>query len=63
MNAEATRGLDTMADAATWAIGLSIGATNLAAVTGDRALTRKPVLTLFRQRPRSRCAIGEPRAS
>jgi actin-like ATPase involved in cell morphogenesis len=33
------------------AVGLSIGATNLAAVTADRALTRKPVLTLYRGRP------------
>jgi molecular chaperone DnaK (HSP70) len=29
---------------------LSIGSTNLAAVTADHAITRKPVLTLFRQR-------------
>jgi hypothetical protein len=33
------------------ALGLSIGATNLAAVTAERAVTRKPVLTLYRQRP------------
>jgi Hsp70 protein len=33
------------------ALGLSVGATNLAAVTAERAVTRKPVLTLFRQRP------------
>ncbi|BBY09219.1 Hsp70 family protein [Mycobacterium noviomagense] len=33
------------------AVGLSIGATNLAAVTADRAVTRKPVLTLYRGRP------------
>jgi molecular chaperone DnaK (HSP70) len=33
------------------ALGLSIGSTNLAAVTADHAVTRKPVLTLFRQRP------------
>jgi hypothetical protein len=32
------------------ALGLSVGATNLAAVTVDDALTRKPVLTLYRQR-------------
>src|SRR6185437_16318051 len=32
-------------------LGLSIGATNLAAVTADRAVTRKPVLTMYRQRP------------
>ena len=40
-----------MADGERLALGLSIGATNLAAVTADRAVTRKPVLTLFRQRP------------
>ena len=40
-----------MADVALSALGLSVGATNLAAVTSDRAVTRKPVLTLFRQRP------------
>ncbi len=40
-----------MAEVATPALGLSIGATNLAAVTADHAITRKPVLTLFRQRP------------
>ncbi len=40
-----------MADGERSALGLSIGATNLAAVTADRAVTRKPVLTLFRQRP------------
>lgn len=33
------------------ALGMSIGATNLAAVTSDRAVTRKPVLTLFEHRP------------
>jgi len=33
------------------ALGLSVGATNLAAVTAERAVTRKPVLTLYRQRP------------
>lgn len=33
------------------ALGMSIGATNLAAVTSDHAITRKPVLTLYRQRP------------
>jgi molecular chaperone DnaK (HSP70) len=32
------------------ALGLSVGATNLAAVTADHALTRKPVLTLYRHR-------------
>jgi hypothetical protein len=40
-----------MAERATPALGLSIGATNLAAVTANHAITRKPVLTLFRQRP------------
>ncbi len=39
-----------MADRATPALGLSIGSTNLAAVTADLALIRKPVLTLYRQR-------------
>src|SRR5271156_3514779 len=40
-----------MADVARLALGLSMGATNLAAVTADRAVTRKPVLTQYRQRP------------
>ncbi len=40
-----------MADGRGPALGLSIGATNLAAVTADNAITRKPVLTLYRQRP------------
>lgn len=40
-----------MADEARPALGLSIGATNLAAVTADLAIVRKPVLTLYRQRP------------
>jgi Hsp70 protein len=40
-----------MAEGARPALGLSIGVTNLAAVTADHAITRKPVLTLFRQRP------------
>jgi Hsp70 protein len=39
-----------MADGDGSALGLSIGATNLAAVTADRAVTRRPVLTLYRQR-------------
>ena len=43
--------LDDMADGERSALGLSIGATNLAAVTAERAVTRKPVLTLYRQRP------------
>jgi actin-like ATPase involved in cell morphogenesis len=45
------RGLDDMADVGRSALGLSVGATNLAAVTAERAVTRRPVLTLFRQRP------------
>jgi len=40
-----------MADRARPALGLSIGATNLAAVIAAHAITRKPVLTLYRQRP------------
>ncbi len=40
-----------MLDGAGPALGLSIGATNLAAVTADRAITRKPVLTLYWERP------------
>ena len=40
-----------MADGQGSALGLSIGATNLAAVTADRAVTRRPVLTLYSQRP------------
>jgi hypothetical protein len=40
-----------MAEEARPAMGLSIGATSLAAVTTDHAITRKPVLTLYRQRP------------
>lgn len=40
-----------MAAGARPALGLSIGATNLAAVTADYSITRKPVLTLYRQRP------------
>lgn len=39
------------------ALGLSIGATNLAAVTADNAVTRKPVLTLYPDRP---AEIGIP---
>jgi cell division ATPase FtsA len=38
-------------------LGLSVGATNLAAVTAERAVTRKPVLTLYRQRP---AEVGVP---
>ena len=33
------------------ALGLSIGATSLAAVTADHAVIRRPVLTLYRRRP------------
>jgi molecular chaperone DnaK (HSP70) len=40
-----------VAEGAMPALGLSIGASNLAAVTADHAITRRPVLTLFRQRP------------
>jgi actin-like ATPase involved in cell morphogenesis len=43
--------LDDMADVERSALGLSIGATNVAAVTAERAVIRKPVLTLYRQRP------------
>jgi hypothetical protein len=46
-----------MADVERSALGLSIGATNLAAVTAERAVTRKPVLTLYRQRP---AEVGVP---
>jgi actin-like ATPase involved in cell morphogenesis len=45
------RGLDDMADVERSALGLSVGATTLAAVTAERSVTRKPVLTLYRQRP------------
>ena len=44
-------GIGPMSDGAKPALGFSIGATNLAAVTADHAIARKPVLTLFRQRP------------
>ncbi len=40
-----------MAEGTRPALGLSIGSTNLVAVTSDHAVTRKPVLTLFRHRP------------
>lgn len=46
-----------MADGARPALGLSIGSTNLAAVTASLAITRKPVLTLYRQR---RPEVGVP---
>src|ERR1700731_4433780 len=44
-------GIGHMADTARPALGLSIGSTNLAAVTANLAIIRKPVLTLYRQRP------------
>lgn len=46
-----------MGDGVGTALGLSIGATNLAAVTTDNAITRKPVLTLYPDRP---AEIGVP---
>ncbi|WP_406815146.1 Hsp70 family protein [Mycobacterium sp. M23085] len=46
-----------MANEVGTALGLSIGATNLAAVTSDNAITRKPVLTLYPDRP---AEIGIP---
>ncbi|MCA2245571.1 Hsp70 family protein [Mycobacterium sp. WUMAC-067] len=46
-----------MANGAGTALGLSIGATNLAAATADNAITRKPVLTLYPDRP---AEIGIP---
>lgn len=46
-----------MVDGVGTALGLSIGATNLAAVTTDNAITRKPVLTLYPDRP---AEIGIP---
>lgn len=46
-----------MANGVGTALGLSIGATNLAAVTGDNAITRKPVLMLYPDRP---AEIGVP---
>jgi molecular chaperone DnaK (HSP70) len=39
------------------AIGLSVGNTALAAVTADNAVTRRPVLTLYRHR---HCQVGVP---
>jgi hypothetical protein len=59
-----------MADETTPAMGMSVGATALAAVTADRAVTRTPVLTLYRRRssevgvpsenPNLNPDIGEP---
>ena len=46
-----------MANGAATALGLSIGATNLAAATPDSAITRKPVLTLY---PDRAAEIGIP---
>ncbi|OBH48959.1 Hsp70 family protein [Mycobacterium mantenii] len=46
-----------MANGVGTALGLSIGATNLAAVTANNAITRKPVLTLYPDRP---AEIGIP---
>jgi hypothetical protein len=46
-----------MANGVGAALGLSIGTTNLAAVTSDNAITRKPVLTLYPDRP---AEIGIP---
>lgn len=46
-----------MANGAGTALGLSIGATNLAAATSGNAITRKPVLTLYPDRP---AEIGIP---
>lgn len=46
-----------MGDGVGTALGLSIGATNLAAVTSDNAITRKPVLTLY---PDRLAEIGVP---
>lgn len=46
-----------MANGAGTALGLSIGVTNLAAATSDNAITRKPVLTLYPERP---AEIGIP---
>lgn len=46
-----------MANGAGTALGLSIGTTNLAAATSDNAITRKPVLTLYPDRP---AEIGIP---
>jgi hypothetical protein len=40
-----------MAAGARLAVGLSVGATNLAAVTADRVVIRKAVVTLYRQHP------------
>jgi hypothetical protein len=51
------RGRDSMAHDTGPAMGMSVGATTLAAVTADRAITRRPVLTLFRDRPSQ---IGMP---
>jgi hypothetical protein len=53
-----------MADGERPAVGLSIGATNLAAVTAERSVTRRPVLTLYRQRsPEVGVPSGDPRVT
>src|ERR1700751_1303700 len=44
-------GIGQMADEARPATGLGIGGTNLAGVTADHSIIRKPVVTLYRQRP------------
>ncbi len=55
-----------MADEAKPPLGLSVGATNLAAVIADHAITRKPVLTLYGQRapevgiPSENPGLGQP---
>lgn len=60
------RGLDSMADETKPAIGMSVGATALVAVTAERAVTRRPVLTLYPDRspqvgvPAENPDIGEP---
>src|ERR1700761_1523604 len=45
------RGIENMANGVGNALGLSIGATNLAAVSSRNAITRKPVLTRYPDRP------------
>ena len=55
-----------MADETKPAIGMSVGATTLAAVTADRSITRRPVLTLYPDRsskvgvPTENPDIGDP---
>jgi Hsp70 protein len=45
------RGIENMAEGSGTALGLSIGASNLAGVSSAHAITRKPVLTLYPERP------------